>query len=421
MKLLRTALSLLFPLALPLPAQADAGASPEALLKTADEWVARVARIRGLKPKRRVQKGVLGREAIAEKLMARIRKEYAPEEIAIEERVYKRLGLLPPDAHYEKAVMDLLLEQIAGFYDPFDRKLYIADWLSESMQIPTLAHEIAHALQDQRFGLKAYATPIKDNGDRQLARSALVEGDGTAVMVEAMIAFPAAGSLAAAPMPAFDRAPRFLRETLIFPYVQGLAFVQRIRNTHPWSAVDAVYARPPESTEQVIHPEKYFARERPVSVQEGGGPIAKKWRPIRRDVLGEMLTRLYLEGAVAPEQAQVAAEGWGGDRLVAYEIDAGSAPLVVLLSVWDSEADADEFARAANRVHAKMSGKPEGTLPAIYAHDAGEESAIERRGTKVLQLIGAPREIRAQLLEEVWRTWRVAGKPAGVTPTSGRM
>ncbi|MGH2669193.1 MAG: hypothetical protein ACRDH5_08785, partial [bacterium] len=176
------------------------------------------------------------------------------------------------------------------------------------------------------------------------------------------------------------------------------------------SAVDAVYDRPPESTEQVIHPEKYFAREKPLAVTDAAVPPAKPWRRLRRDVLGELVTRLYLEGAVSPEQARAAAEGWGGDRLVAYEVGAGRASLLVHLSVWDSKGDADEFSRAASRVLARMSGKPEAAPPAVYALGAGEESAVERRGPCVLQIFGAPGGVRPQLVEEVWRAWRVAGR-----------
>jgi hypothetical protein len=404
------------------PTQAD-------LLKMADQIVARVAQVRGLKPMHPVAKGVLGREAIRDKLMSRIKKEYSPEEIADEERVLKRLGLLPPEVDYEKAVMNLLLEQIAGFYDPFDRKLYIADWLPEEMQTPTLAHEIAHALQDQHFGLKSYATPIKDNGDRQLARSALVEGDGTAVMLETMMphgdlsqlpdsAFDMAGSLASIGselMPAYERAPRFLRETLIFPYVTGLAFVRRIRKIRPWSAVDAVYQSPPESTEQVIHPEKYFAHEHPVSVEDRSVPSLKDRRLVRRDVLGELVIRLYLEEANGPEQARTASEGWGGDRLAAFSPEGtqGGAPLVVHLSVWDTELDADEFARAASRVLSHMTGAPETVPPASYKDASGTESSVERRGTRVLQVLGAPADRRGQLVEEIWKAWKVGQRPAG--------
>lgn len=402
---------------------AEGETKPPDLLTFADQMVSRVAKVRGLRPKHRVAKGVLGREAIRDKLMARIHKEYGPDEIVAEERVLKRLGLLPQDANYEKAVMDLLLEQIAGFYDPFDRKLYVADWLSEDLQAPTLAHEIAHALQDQRFGLKAYATPIKDNGDRQLARAALVEGDGTAAMLETMMPglelsqLPdAAFGSAAAPtgaMPAFDRAPRFLRESLIFPYTQGLAFIRHIRKLRPWSAVDAVYGRPPESTEQVIHPEKYFAKERPIRIEDSKLASLKDHKLLRRDVLGELVTRLYLEEAIGSDQARLAAEGWGGDRLAAYAAADASTPLIAHLSVWDSEGDADEFARAANRVLSRMAGAPESVLPATYTEASGRECSIEKRGRSVLQILGAPADRRIPMSDEVWRSWKVAGRPAG--------
>ena len=406
------------------PSPPRAETPPPDLLTFADQMVSKVAKVRGLRPKRPVAKGVLGREAIRDKLMARIRNEYGPGEIMNEERVLKRLGLLSKDVNYEKAVMDLLLEQIAGFYDPFDRKLYIADWLPEALQAPTLAHEIAHALQDQRFGLKSYATPIKDNGDRQLARAALVEGDGTAVMLETMMpglelsqlpdaAFEAAGAPTGEIMPAYDRAPRFLRESLVFPYTQGLAFIRYIRKLRPWSAVDAVYDRPPESTEQVIHPEKYFAKERPIRVEDSNVPSLKDHKLLRRDVLGELVTRLYLEEGVASDQARLAAEGWGGDRLAAYAATDTSAPLIAHLSVWDSEADADEFARAANRVLSKMSGSPESVLPSTYREAGGQECSVERRGRLVLQILGSPADRRALMSAEIWRSWRVAGRPAG--------
>src|SRR5262249_47718141 len=159
--------------------------------------------------------------------------EYTPQEVRAEARVLKRLGLLPESADYEKLILDLLMEQVAGFYDPFAARLYIADWLPLEMQRPALAHEIEHALQDQHFDLKRFAEPIKDDGDRQLAQSALVEGDGTAVMLEfsaqsmgipldqmPSIASRIGKSIAAGGMettPLFDHAPPFLKETLLFP------------------------------------------------------------------------------------------------------------------------------------------------------------------------------------------------------------
>src|SRR5262249_11313572 len=130
---------------------APAGGEETVLMSAADDITRQVAALRGLEPKRSVARGVLGRDAIGAKLKERIAKEYTADEIRVESRVLKRLGLLPRDADYQKLLMDVLLEQVAGFYDPLSHHLYIADWLGLELQRPALAHEIEHALQDQYF------------------------------------------------------------------------------------------------------------------------------------------------------------------------------------------------------------------------------------------------------------------------------
>src|SRR4051794_13972953 len=291
------------------PAPTAPKAPKDALLAAADEITRQVVALRGLSAPRPIAKGVLTRDEIGAKLKERIGKEYTPEEVRTEARVLKRLGLLPPDVDYEKLLLDLLMEQVAGFYDPFAGKLYIADWLPLEMQRPALAHEIEHALQDQHFDLKKFATPIKDDGDRQVAHSALVEGDGTAVMLEFQaqaMGLPAdqlpdlvaqigrqmlQGGMGTTPL--FDKAPPFLKETLIFPYLGGLGFVESIRKTSPWPKVDEVFKAPPESTEQILHPEKY-PKEHPVKVTAAPLPsLGARGKELRRDVLGELELRIW--------------------------------------------------------------------------------------------------------------------------------
>src|SRR5262249_4850987 len=122
----------------------------DALLAAADEIARQVAALRGLALKAPLQRGVPSRYEIGAQLTERIVKEYDAAEVRDEARVLKRIGILPPDVDYEKLLLDLLMEQVAGFYDPYAGKLYIADWLPlETMQRPALAHEIEHALQDQ--------------------------------------------------------------------------------------------------------------------------------------------------------------------------------------------------------------------------------------------------------------------------------
>jgi hypothetical protein len=432
--LLRLAVCLLFaaapalakkPPSLDAPAPPAARAPRDALLAAADEIERQVAALRGLSPKAPLARGVLSRDEIGQKLRERIGKEYTPDEVRGEGRVLKRLGLLPPDADYEKLILDLLMEQVAGFYDPFASKLYIADWLPLEMQRPALAHEIEHALQDQHFNLKRFASPIKDDGDRQLAQSSLVEGDGTALMLEfqaqamglpvdqlpELVARLGKQMLqGTAQTPLFDRAPAFLRETLVFPYLAGLGFVGALRRDAPWSRIDEVWKNPPVSTEQVLHPEKYLAHERPITVTPAALPSLGSRKELRRDVLGELEWRILFGLRLPDEAAEKAAAGWGGDRLVAYADPASDAPPTVIdLSAWDSETDAREAEAAARKLMAKLAGRPEAPAaqPARFLDANGELWLVERRGDRVLTLFGAPAAAEAALTAEVWKSWKV--------------
>ncbi|HJZ88637.1 MAG TPA: hypothetical protein VKN99_25865 [Polyangia bacterium] len=388
--------------------------SPQELLKTADELVKQVAALRQLTVRAPVKRGVLNREAIKARLRTQIKRQYTSREIQIEGGVLKALGLLPPDLDYEKLQLDLLMEQVAGFYDPWGKQLYIADWLPTEMQPPALAHEIAHALQDQHFDLKKFVTPVHDQGDRQLARSALVEGDGTGVMIEfashkdlsampdmskMMDLLSSTGALSlgpAGPMPVLEKAPAFIKQSLLFPYVSGLGFVQYVRKRYPWAKLDEAYRRPPESTEQIIHPEKFFAREHPVWIK--AAPLAAMKsagaKMVHEDTFGELQTRLFLSIVGGAAGASDAAAGWGGDRMVAYEPSGGGPYQVVWLTQWDTEADASEFANAAK--------------PAIEKLSAW---ASEPRGKQVLVLIGIAPESCQKVADQVFKSWKPTTAP----------
>jgi hypothetical protein len=402
-------------------------APKDALIQAADEIVRQVVALRGLPEKTPVARGVLSRAEIGAKLKERIGKEYTPDEVKAEARVLKRLGLLPVDADYEKLILDLLMEQVAGFYDPFTAKLYIADWLPLEMQRPALAHEIEHALQDQHFDLKRFAEPLKDDGDRQLAHSALVEGDGTAVMLEFQaqaMGLPVdqlpdlvatigkqmlQGGMGTTPM--FDKAPAFLKETLIFPYLGGLSFVESLRKGQPWSHVDEVWKNPPESTEQIMHPEKYLAKEHPRAVTAGAMPSLGARKELRRDVIGELEWKILFASKLPEEEAEKAAAGWGGDRIVAYTEPGkpDALPVVVAMVAWDSETDAKEAEASAKKLLAKLAGKEDASCAnAVCSNASGEEWWVERRGDKTALVFGGPAGSRDAVAKDLWGNWKVA-------------
>src|SRR5439155_8533202 len=180
-----------------------------------------------------------------------------------------RWGLIPLDAKYGDLVVDLLVDQIAGYYDTDSKKLTISETAGDDADWAelVLAHELDHGLQDQTFDLVKLEDLPDTEGDAAAARRALVEGDGIAVMIELMfarhgttapwgdpqLAAELDHAIAAPSGDSLDRAPLAVRESMLFPYRAGFAFVAALRRRHPWSAIDAVFARPPRSSEQILH------------------------------------------------------------------------------------------------------------------------------------------------------------------------
>ncbi|MBI5482829.1 MAG: hypothetical protein HY906_28495 [Deltaproteobacteria bacterium] len=413
------ALALVSAWALTATAAPEAAPDAERLKRLADEITAQVVRLRGLPLKRPMPRGVLSRAEIRKKLEERLAKEFPKAAIAAEGMVLKRLGLIPAEADYLKLVLDLLTDQVVGFYDPFQRQLYIADWLPIDMQRPALAHEITHGLQDQHFDLRRFTTGLKGNADRQLARAALVEGDGTGVMLELALgvdlgSLPPGVMAMLKPMlqlfssPTFQRTPRFLREVLVFPYTAGLDFVATLRRRHAWARINAFYLRPPESTEQVLHPEKFLAAERPVLITPRPLQALKGSREVWQDTLGEAQLRLYLEQHVSKERAATAAAGWGGDRAVAYQAPGRPGVAVVHYSVWDGEQDAIEFEEAQAAALAKLAGQPaQASGPVAYAAEGGLVYGVVRQGSRVVSGYGVPAAAWGGIAAEVQKAWRV--------------
>jgi len=410
-------------------AQTPPPAPAQTLVTAADKILRQVSAVRGLRAKGPIARGVLSRAQIGEKLRARVDEEYSASEIAHETGVLRRLGLLPVTLDYKQLLVDLLMEQVAGFYDPKQKRLYIADWLPMELQRPAIAHELEHALQDQHFNLLALTKPLKDDGDRQLAHAALVEGDGTALMLElqaqsmrlpadqlpdlvAQMGEQLIRGGANGQTPLFDKAPAFVRDTLIFPYFEGLRFVMALRRGKPWKRIDEAFRAPPESTEQILHPDRYLSGDLPVRIEAAPITSLMPRREVRRDVLGELVLRILFRSRLPEPQADAAAAGWGGDRLVAYRDEkAGVLPVVVDLSIWDTELDATEAAAAFRALFAKIAGaQPAGDEKlGRYVDLNGEVWRVEQRGDRVLCLMGAP-ALDGPIVEEAWKALTVAAK-----------
>lgn len=395
-------------------AGAAAADTAEELLAKADQITARVVELRGLARLKPIKKGVLDRPAIEKRLRERIAAEYSPAEIAAEALALKRFGLLEPDVDYLELVTSLLKSQVAGFYDPFAEELYIARWASFGGDM-LMAHEIDHALQDQHFGLRKFLLASRDNADATAARQALVEGDGTALMMEYLFAkmgkSPPWGEpgvaaqiqkMMASQAGQIKGAPLALREAMIFPYAAGVRFVAHFRRHHSWKAIDKMYAKPPLSTEHILHPESYVRYEKPVSIKASVPKAMLGFKLAYDNVSGEKALAVLLEAhGVGDERAATAAAGWGGDRTVVMTppgfSGATGASVGVLASVWDAEADAVEFFEALSHAMTSLAGA--GSAPVVgnqpksllrYRDASGAVVTAHRDGDRVILIVGAP-------------------------------
>ncbi len=344
-----------------------------------------------------------------------------------------RLGLMPAGQGSGELAAQAYASAAspAPRYDAATGTLLVPSFLPLGAERTTLAHEIAHAVADQRFGLRRFLRVAPDggprlDGDAERARLALVEGDAMLAGLE--LGDPRENFLGAHALEALagrlreasgQGAPSWFRELGQFTHVDGLLFVARVRAHRPWSAVDELWSDPPLSSEQILHPEKYDACEAAFAVEEPALPALTGFgRPTSSDVLGELVVKIWLESALPPEIAARAAAGWGGDRAGLYVAaptaavaDGGAAaPLAPLawLTVWDDAAEADDFARAARQVLAQMSeaigaapGRSATTTSTTDERDAFSTPsgvfALARKGDAVALLLGAPEPVAPAL------------------------
>ncbi len=319
-----------------------------------------VIAIRELEPTTEIEPQVFDEAEVKARIEASFEADNPEDVLAATERLYKALGMMDAEANLNDLYIELLGSQVAGFYDPEADELVV---VSRSGAIGpaervTFAHEFTHALQDQHFDLDALGLDEIGQGDRALARLSLIEGDATAVMQtwqterltpEEMQEVFAAG-LDPEALAILRRMPTILRDSLTFPYTQGFFLVLSLQSAGGWDAVNAAYDDPPASTEQLLHLEKYTAREAPIEVDlpdDLAAQMGSGWRVGLEDTLGEFQIAVWLREAlrrVGP--ANDAAAGWGGDRVTVLN-GPSEAWAVAMVTEWDSAEDAAEFAAAA--------------------------------------------------------------------------
>jgi hypothetical protein len=402
------------------PAQVPAGDPPEqaqvtdlvnALLgglmgseeMTGSELQEAVAKAGGIPFRRDVPIAFMSKGELDAYLHELIASEYPPAVARLDERLLEGFDLLAPGTDLAALRERLLEENVVGFYDerPGRRRLYAVsdDRRLTPMNQIVLAHELRHALQDQYEELDSeLPEEVGDFDDRRVALMSLLEGDATLVMERFLesrlggLAALAGGGAGLGPsgldaggldaelglpgLAGMEGVPPVVRDDLVMPYLAGLDLARAIDAHGGPDAMLAAWRRPPESTEQVLHPEKFFARELPWDVVPGPDPPGGAL--LGQGVLGELLLRTLVEDP----GARKAAAGWGGDTWRLWDVEGRTA--LVWRSVWDTREDAVEFEEALRARFARRHGAGEavGTWSVFGPRD-GWRFAVRRKADVV--------------------------------------
>ncbi|MEQ8821391.1 MAG: hypothetical protein RLY93_14205 [Sumerlaeia bacterium] len=334
------------------------------------------ARLRGLELKEPVTPKVLDADGLAGVLKMLLDEELTDAAVRGTEVTWKGLGLIPEDADLRILYGGLLEGQVGGLYDDRRKTLYVVDVFDPTSFFGKviLCHEITHAIQDQHFPIADL--PFRtENDDQNLAMACVLEGDATMLMMEWGMEN---GSLAAIMkdipallkqnMDQLNETPPALVQMLLFPYLGGMEFYTEMGYIGPGAARNRPFEQPPVSTEQILHPEKYQANERPIADYNfpAAESLAQKaerlgLEQVYLNTLGEWITRVWLVDPanfpslsllnpnfmVKDPAATAAAAGWGNDRIVTFASDDGDRWLFEWTTVWDTEADSKEFFGAA--------------------------------------------------------------------------
>jgi hypothetical protein len=426
----RLAAALSLALALPAAGHAQGQASRE-LQTAAAQLLGELAQLRGLPaagPAPRVV--VRTREERRRFILGEFKRKYPQARLEAERRAMVAWGLVPAGFDLGGFLTDLVLEQAAAYYDPIAKVMVLANWLDAAAQREALTHELVHLLQDRQIELDRFLTAKHGRSDEALARQALIEGEAVALTLDRTLRqqgqdlgrLPDVAALRRAIAvsgtgPVFGRAPRFLRGLLTFPYAEGLAFVHEFRRRSPWSDFSRLYADPPRSTAQILHPERFFDRRedpRPVALPDLGIALGAGSRRVFEDDAGEFGFAGVLGEFLGDEAG---APGWRGDRYAVWE-DGRGTTVLASLSLWESEAAAGAFADAYARLLGLKHGlgSPGISTPSLRVWEAPPLTfVVERRGREVLLLERVPAAALDGVRQAVWQS-----RPGARGPTPAR-
>lgn len=337
----------------------------------ADEVLGQMSEITGLAPRTPLKKSLRSREEIRAHLVREMNEDKNPAERYADQRSAEAFGLLPKGFDLDSFMVELLTEQIAGLYDPKAHEFYVADWIPVDEQRMVMAHELTHALEDQHFEIEAWEKAARPNDDAELAREAVLEGSAMVAMVEYLLQ-ESGRSLEDLPdidpsmligdlteTPQLKKAPAFLKDSLIFPYIDGLRFSAAVLKPTGWSGLPAIFAKPPASTQQIMHPAMYRSGKMAaaLSVPSLEKSLGEDWKKLDENTLGEFGWKEVLKQFLDADRASALSAAWDGDRYVVYEQKQSKRLLLITRERLASDDLAERFfgqySEALEKKHSK--------------------------------------------------------------------
>jgi hypothetical protein len=392
-------------------------------LQAADEVLAEMSKLISLPIRSPLKKSIRSREEIKAYLLKKMKEDKDADKRYADQKTLEKFGLLPKDYPLDQVLVKVLTEQIAGLYDSDGQEFFIADWNSSADERMVMSHELTHALQDQNFHIDKWTNAAKPDDDAELARDAVIEGSAMAAMIDYSLG--GKGSIRdlgdfdptmlmgdVDSSPELSKAPKILQDELLFPYLAGIKFSQRVlQASSGWPDFHKVFERPPASTQQIMHPDLYLQNVVPpkIKLPEAKGFLSADWKKLEENDMGEFGLGEILKQFLAKDRAANLAAAWSADRYALFENQKDKRTMLLFQIRMGSDAAAARLFGAYSEIEELKYGQRTNLLrrPNYFSFDTPEDGVFIRcAGADCLILEGGTRPLFDRVTSEM-------GWPAG--------
>lgn len=340
--------------------QASHGSSPQ-FVEAADQVLSQMSKLLSLPIKEPLKKSLRSKQEVRDYLIREDKEDKNDAERYADAKTLEAFGLIPKNFPLDSFMLDVLTDQVAGLYDPKAKEFYIADWIPVDEQRTVMSHELTHALEDQSFRIDGWIKAARPNDDAELARDSVSEGSAMAAMVDYEMKDQNVGvrelpdvtllirASAVSEMdkdPNLAKAPIYIRDELLFPYLAGTGFTQQFLKAHAgWQDLHLIFENPPASTQQILHPDLYLSGTKPeaVPLPKWKGLVPDDWKLLEENTMGEFGVGEILKQFKKENRDELLSAAWKGDRYAVFEdAKSKSTPLVFRVAL-DNVEDAARF------------------------------------------------------------------------------